>query len=248
MRTFYIDQKGYKWDSLTGLSPYYQITREWQLKNSALSHKTMSIDGENIMVAFEEEASRYVDDPVIRKMIENQITFELAYQDKQANYSHAEFIKNLMQRGMIVIKNVIEPQDFSFDMITKHNGAQAGSKALTKFDKITNKTTIFNQEVKLAADENIIQNKQIGKSFVIKNDEILAIDIKQTTDSMSTVNWSVINVTTGEVVEEWVNAESGFRYIFIPGKKAINHTYKVVINSEQSGTADILMFKYNNVN
>jgi beta-lactamase regulating signal transducer with metallopeptidase domain len=239
---FYIDQDGLKVDVFNRTEPYYMIQREWQQKDTALEQKSVSVEGKTVTVAFTEKTAAYKDDEVIEKMIRNQISFELQYQDKQNRYDHSAFINELIQQGMIVVMGVTEPKDFKFQMWTKENGDQLGRKALTSYDKKDKITNVFNQKILLNQNIDGNQGKQVGSTFTIKSGETLMMDIKKVTDKMPTVNLAIVNVTTGEIVEVMPNITEGSRYIYIPNPLFENHTFKIVMSAEASDSADIEIF------
>jgi beta-lactamase regulating signal transducer with metallopeptidase domain len=239
---FYIDQDGLKVALFNRTEPYYLIQREWQQKDTALEQKSVSVEGKTVTVAFTEKTAAYKDDEVIEKMIRNQIAFELQYQDKQNRYDHSAFINELIQQGMIVIMNVTEPKDFTFQMWTKENGDQTGIKALTSYDKKDKITNVFNGKILLNQNIDGNQGKQVGSTFTIKSGETLVMDIKKVTDKMPTVNLAIANVTTGEIVEVMPNITEGSRYIYIPNPLFENHTFKIVMSAEASDSADIEIF------
>ncbi|NUU63574.1 M56 family metallopeptidase [Paenibacillus agri] len=242
---FCIDANGLKVDYYNRTEPYYMINRSWKLKDNALEQKVLSIDGKNVTVAFTKETAAYQDDSVIEKMVRNQIEYELTYKNTKWNHDHLAFINEVISQGMMVVQNVTEPKDFKFIMSTEKNGDQWGMKPLTRYDAKTKVKSIFNQKVKLAANINGKQGKQIGDSFVIKNGETLAIDFKKTTDSMPQIYFSVINVRTGKPVMDDNYLGSGNRFIFIPGKQSVNSTFKVIMSGEGgSDTGEVEIFTY----
>lgn len=239
---FLIDADGLKVDLFNRTEPYYMIRREWKPQSTDLEQKTLSIEGQTVTVAFAPQAVSYKDDPVIERMIRNQITFELGYQSKKKDYDHSAFIHELIQRGMLVIDEVTEAKDFPFEVWPPNNGDQLGKKPLTRFDKRDKTTGIFNQKVELNRNVDGGQGKQLGNSFILRNGETLVIDVKELTDKMPTVNWAIINVTTGEPVNQMFNAPGGYRYTYTPGRTSLNNTFKVVMSGEKSDLGDIEIF------
>ncbi|MFM9279755.1 M56 family metallopeptidase [Paenibacillus jiagnxiensis] len=239
---FFIDADGLKVDLFNRSESYYKITREWRSKNAGLKQKTLAIEGKTVTVAFSPEAASYKDDPVIERMVRNQISFELKF--KSTKYDHTAFINELIKEGAIIIQSVTEAKNFQFEFRTNNNGDQLGEKPLTRYDKRDKIVNIFNQKVKLNRNIDGGQGKQIGKSFIVKNGETLAIDIKELTDKMPTINWTIINVTTGEAVEERSGAPGGYRYIFTPGKLNANNTFKIIMSGEDSDSAGVEIFTF----
>lgn len=256
----YIDADGRKIGYFNRTEPYYQIAKHWKDKKSAANmiNKTMSIEGHTVTVAFSERAKDYIDDKVIKQMIVNQITFELGYKDPKYKYNHNAFIKELMKRGVYVIEEVITPKQFTYSLSQKKSGAIAGHKMYTSYDKKIKITDIFNGKVKLPktnlnaigeinqAEEALAkQGVQLGASFVIKSGETLAIDMKELTDKMPTINFVIIDETTGKIEEAIFNASFTWsRHIYTPGKKEVNHSFKVVASGEEQDYAGLEIYTY----
>jgi beta-lactamase regulating signal transducer with metallopeptidase domain len=245
--TTYIDVNGRKIDTYNRTEPYYGVEKEWKEKNFAIetmTTKTLSIEGKDVIVAFADQAAAYRDDKVIEKMIRNQITFELSYRDDIFDYDHQAFINQLISRGAYVINEVVTPENFNPFIFHRQNGDFLGEKILTKFDKKEKISDIFNQKTIIPQNIDGHQGAQLGDSFVIGSGETLAIDIKETTDKMPKVNWAIINVTTGELVDWMPSAPGGYRFIYTPREAYANHTFKVIMSGEKSDTAIIEIFTY----
>ncbi len=256
----YIDADGRKIDYFNRTEPYYEISKHWKGKESAANmiNKTMSIKGHTVTVAFSERAKDYIDDKVIKQMIVNQITFDLDYQDPKYKYNHKAFIKELMKRGVYVIEEVITPKQFTYSLSQKTSGAIVGHKMYTSYDKKIKITDIFNGKAKLLkidideinqinqVEETLAnQGVQLGAAFVIKSGETLAIDIKELTDKMPTINLAIIDETTGKVVHLVPHASSTFsRLIYTPGKNEVNHSFKVVASGEEQEHAGLEIYTY----
>ncbi|WP_232699176.1 M56 family metallopeptidase [Brevibacillus daliensis] len=256
----YIDAEGRKIGYFNRTEPYYKIKKYWKDKESAANmiNKTMSIEGHTVTVAFSEHAKDYIDDKVIKQMIVNQITFDLDYQDPKYKYDHQAFIKELMKRGVYVIEEVITPKQFTYRLYQKTSGAIVGHKMYTSYDKKIKITDIFNGKAKLPktnlndigeinqAEETLAkQGVQLGAAFVIKNGETLAIDIKELTDKMPTINLVIIDETTGKIVEAIFNASSTFSsHIYTPGKNEVNHSFKVVASGDEQDHAVLEIYTY----
>lgn len=245
-RPFYIDVTGRKVDLFNRTEAYYRISRQWKPKDTIgdTFTKTLSIEGKAVTVSFAEEVLPYKDDPIIEQMIRNQITFEINYQNEKNPYDHQAFIEELVKQGVYAIEEVVPQEEFQFDYWNKSNGDQIGMKPLTSYDKKTKIADVFNNKTELFKNIDGQQGTQLGESFVIKQGETLAIDIKETTDAMPTINWAIVNATTGETVDWRPNAPSGYRYIFTPGPSSANHTFKVVMSGEDNGSANIEIFTY----
>lgn len=244
---FYIDQDGLKVDLFNRTKPHYQINREWRANDQQFGNavsKVISVEGNEVTVVFSEQASGYKDDKIIEQMIRNQISFELDYQDKNQLYDHGAFIRQLLKQGVYFIHSVTEAKDFQFVERTLKNGDLVGSKPLTGYDQKNKAADIFNDRVEIPKNINGNQGKQLGSPFVIKQGETLAIDIKETTDTMPTLNWAIVNATTGELVNWTPNAQSGYRYIYKPGSQSIGHTFKVVFSGDGTDISSIEIFTF----
>ncbi|GIO48423.1 M56 family metallopeptidase [Paenibacillus azoreducens] len=246
----YIDADGRKIDYFNRTEPYYQIVQHWQEKESAANmlNKTMSIKGQTVTIAFSERAKDYIDDKVIQQMIVNQITFNLDYHDPKYKYNHQAFFNELMKRGVYVIDEVITPKQFTYRLSQNTSGAIVGHKMYTSHDKKIKITDIFDGKAKLPkTNENgeINQGVQLGAAFVIKSGETLAIDIKELTDKMPTINLAIIDETTGKIVDPIFNASSTWsRHIYTPGKNEVNHSFKVVASGEEQDHAVLEIYTY----
>jgi len=249
--TLYIDADGLKIDFYNRAEPYYRIVRHWQDKESAavadMTRKTLSIEGQKVTVAFNDRAKNYIDDKAIQKMIVNQIAFEFTYRNKKTKYDHQMFIHELIKRGVYVIEEVETPKEFKYNLSRTTNGAVVGHKPLTSYDKKNTVTSIFNGKAKLPKsldNGEANQGVQLGSSFTIKSGETLAIDIKELTDKMPTINLSILDETTGEAAASILNASSRNRYIFTPGKNEAHHSFKIVASGEATDKAAIEIFTF----
>lgn len=242
----YIDANGRKIDYYNRTDPYYGIEWGWEEKSAIqkMMHKMLSVEGKNVTVAFTDDAAAYRDDKVIEKMIINQIVFELGYHSKNSDYDHQAFINELINRGAYVIKDVVTPENFKPRVWQNKNGDFLGMKLLTDYDQKNKITDIFKQEITLHKNVNGNQGVQLGDRFVIKHGETLAIDIKETTDKMPTVNLAIINVTTGEFIDWMPGVRGGYRFIYTPREAYANHNFKIVMSGEESDNAYIEIFTY----
>ena len=243
----YIDISGRKIDTFNRTKPYYGVEWEWVESNSInekMISKTMLIEGKELNIAFLDDARSYKDDKVIKKMIENQITYELSHKDKNFDYDHGAFINELINRGLYVVKNVITPDNFKGHEGPNNHGDFITYKLLTEFDKKSKIVSVFNQKVQIPKNINGKQGKQIGHTFIIKEGETLAIDIKETTDKMPKINVGIVNENTSEMVDWLPNAMGGYRYTFKPRRNHVNNTFKVLVSGSESDTAFIDIFTY----
>jgi beta-lactamase regulating signal transducer with metallopeptidase domain len=244
----YIDINGRKIDCYNRTEPYYAVKWNWKAKEdidiSKFEHKTMNIEGKNVIIAFSDKAAAYKDDEVIEKMLVNQITFELGYKDK--DYDHQAFINELINRGVYVIQEVVTADHFGWRYSADQSCGILGSKILTKYDVKDQRTSIFMGKTKLQKNIDGNQGIQIGNSFTIKSGETLAMDIKETTDKMPKVNWAIVDVTIGKTIDWMPNVLSGYRFIYTPNENYKNHTFKVIMSTEgiEGDIVDLELFTY----
>ncbi|WP_159885999.1 M56 family metallopeptidase [Paenibacillus puerhi] len=249
----YIDEYGLKLDSFNRAEPSYKVGIRWKDKNDAsvagMIKQTFSVQDRTVTVAFAEQAAAYKDDNVIKKMVTNQIEFELKYASKRFNYDHTAFIDELIRRGVYVIDEILSPKEFTFHLSQNPNDDITGYKQLTAYDKKAKITDIFNNSVKLpgSVSDRITDGSegvQLGKAFVIPSGETLALDVKETTDVSPTISLAVIDEATGEAVYWNPAARSGIRSIFTPGEANANRSFKIVASGEEEDVARIEIFTY----
>ncbi|ASA20710.1 M56 family metallopeptidase [Paenibacillus donghaensis] len=251
----YIDANGLKIDYYNRTQPYYRITKKWQDNNVDIADSaalTLSVKGRELKVAFAGKAAAYKNDEIIKEMIVNQITFELA------NDNHA-FIDELLQRGVYVIDEVVAAKDFAFQVRTASNNeiitsnpknfGYVGWKPLTDYDAKSETSKLFSGMVTLPAIGNTsdgTEGKVIGKALVLKSGKTLTIDVKETTDLTPTVSLSIVDQTTGELVYWEPAAPSGWRYIYTPSKPYVGHSFKVIASAsgEQQDQVSMEIFTY----
>ena len=254
----YIDANGRKIAVYNRTTPCYGVELGWIAKNSpdlaTMTIKTLSILDTEVTVAFAGDDAAYRDDPVIDKMIRNQITFEeLGYRPTQ--YNHQAFINELISRGAYLIKQVVTPENFKPEVWYAENGDFVGMKILTKFDQKTKIADVLNQRVVIPKNIDGHQGVQIGNNFVIDSGQSLAIDVKETTDKMPQVSLALTDVTTGEPAIYCIpralgglwfpGATGGYRYIYTPRPALAGHTFKVAMSTEEaSDTAATEIFTY----
>lgn len=241
----YIDINGRKIDLYNRIEPYYYVKWNWKAKDSEVKNyvqKTLLIDGKNVTFAFSDKAASYKDDKVIEKMLNNMISFASVYKDKTFHYDYKAFIDELIDKGICVIQEVTTPENFGWRYSgTKDTGFLA-SKVLTKYDRKDKITSVYNGKIRVQVNINGNQGIQIGNSFKIRAGETLAIDIKETTDKMPTVNWAIIDVTAGKTIDWMPNALGGNRFIWTPSDNYVNHTFKIITSTEEM-TGDNAVFE-----
>ncbi|MFD0678277.1 MULTISPECIES: M56 family metallopeptidase [unclassified Paenibacillus] len=257
MRVFatnlYIDENGLKLDSFNRTEPYYKVGILWKDKDDStvadMIKKIFSVQDRTVTVAFADKAAAYKEDNVIKKMITNQIAFELKYSNKKYQYDHTAFIDQVLQRGVYVIYEILAPKEFTFELSKTNNDDITGYKQLTAYDNKAKITDIFNSSLKLPrtiSDESAdgTQGAQLGKSFVMKSGETLAIDVKETTDISPSISLAVIDEATGTAVYWNPAVRSGIRSIFIPGDSNVNRTFKIVASGEEEDKVKVEIFTY----
>lgn len=250
--TLYIDDDGKKLDFYNRTEPYYKVDHHWQDKSSiasGLTTTTLSIQGKTLMVAFADKAAAYKEDKTLNKMIINQITYELSYQNprKTNSYNHQAFINSLIKRGVYVVDEVVTAEHFTYELSQAESGGLIGWKPLTVYDQEEKIKDIFNATVKLPETVdggNVNQGRQLGQPFIIKGGQALAINIRETTDAMPTINLVITDKTTGQVVYWNAAPLGGTRHIYVPGENGAGHTYKVTASGEVADSARIEIYTY----
>jgi len=249
----YIDKHGLKLDYFNRTAPYYKVGIQWMDKAdaaaAALTQIELTIQNRTVTVAFGEQAAAYKDDSVIRKMIASQMKYELTLDDKKLAYDHAAFVDELIRRGVYVIDEVLTPDQFTFRLIQMQNGDTAGYKPLTTYDEKTKITNVFSGIMKLPKSEldpkaDGSGGLQLGKAFVLKSGETLAMDVIETTDHSPTISLAVIDEATERVVYWSPVVTSGTRTIFVPGESSANRSFKIVASGEQKDIAKLNIFTY----
>lgn len=236
--------------------PYYGVDWDWMAKDSdakRYEHKTLTIDGTEVTLAFTDEAKSYMDDEVIGKMVNNVISFASVYKDDMFDYDYKAFIDKLADKGIIVIKRVITPENFGWSWSnTKDTGFWA-SKVLTEHDAEEKITSVYDGNILVPAvvfteDTDGDVGIQVGDSFTIRAGETLAIDIKELTDNMPKINYAIVDLDTGETVDWMPNVLSGIRFVWTPSDKYVDNTFKVMISTSKprnvSDNAVLEIFTY----
>ncbi|WP_240421830.1 M56 family metallopeptidase [Paenibacillus periandrae] len=249
----YIDDTGLKLDYFNRTEPYYKVGILWKDKDDSsvagMTTKTIIVQDRTVTVAFTDKAEAYKEDSVIKKMISNQIAFELKYSNNRYQYDHAAFIDEVIQRGVYVIYEILTPKEFTFNLSKTKSDDVIGYKQLTTYDKKNKITNIFNNSMKLprsVIDENTdgTQGIQLGKAFVMNSGETLALDVKETSDISPSISLSVIDEAAGNLVYWNPAARSGTRSIFTPGESNVNRSFKIVASGEEEDTVKVEIFTY----
>ncbi|WP_156172287.1 hypothetical protein [Paenibacillus dauci] len=241
---FYIDVNGLRIDLYNRTTPYYQIGRQWEPQNESLVQKELMIEGKKVIVGFTDDTRAYLNDPVIEKMVRKQISYELSSQPQWNNQDHQAFINELLKQGMIVIQSVKQPQEFEYNTWSPNKGEVLGEKPITTYDNEPKIQNVIDQKVYLNKAVKEGQGKQIGTSFRMDSGQTLAIQINRTADTMPTLHCRIKDLTTGQWVGEFMNAQSGYRYMYIPNAYSSNHLFKVIMSGESQGWADVEIFTY----
>lgn len=254
---FAIDINGRKTPSTKNRTePYYAVSWDWISKNNKdinYVQKIFSINGTEVTLAFADETQSYIEDDVIEKMITNLISFASIYKDDMFDYDYKSFIDELVDRGIIVIYKVTTPQNFDWSTTHTDNTGFWANKILTNFDTKEKVSSIYDDNILVPAvnltaytDGNI--GTQVGNSFTIKKGETLAIDIKDVSDNMPKINWSIIDQDTGKVIKWIPNTLSGYRFVWTPSDKYVNNTFCVKVSTCKhhniSDNALLEIFKY----
>ncbi len=236
--------------------PYYGIYWDWMpkdSKNGNYVYKTLSIKGTEVTLAFTNETQSYIEDEVIEKMIVNLISFASIYEDEIFDYDYKAFIDQLVNRGIIVIYKVTTPQNFDWCFTNTDSTGFWANKVLTDFDTKEKITSIYDGDI-LVPTVNLTANTdgnvgvQVGDSFTIRAGETLAIDIKDTSDNMSKINWSIVDLDTGKIVNWMPNTLSGYRFVWTPSEKYVNNKFSVKVSTSEprnvSDNAVLEIFTY----
>lgn len=237
---FAIDINGRKTPSTKNRTePHYAVSWDWMSKNiedRSYVQKTLSINGTEVTLAFTDETQSYIGDDVIEKMITNLISFASIYKDEMFDYNYKAFIDELVDRGIIVIHKVTTPQNFGWSTTHTDNTGFWANKLLTNFDIMEKVSSVYNDDILVQAinltaytDGNV--GTQVGNSFTIKKGETLAIDIKNTSDIMPKINWSIVDLDTGKIVNWMPNTLSGYRFVWTPSDEYLNNTFCVKVST-----------------
>lgn len=219
--------------------PYYGVDWDWMAKDSnatSYEHKTLTIDGMEVTLAFTDETKSYIDDEVIEKMVNNVIYFASVYKDDMFDYDYKTFIDELADKGIIVIQKVTAPENFGWSWSSTKDTGFWAEKVLTKYDKNDEITSVYDDKllvpaVDLTEDTDGNVGVQVGNSFTIKSGETLVIDIKELTDNMPKINWAIVDLDTGKTVDWMPNVLSGRRFVWTPSDDYVGHTFKVMIST-----------------
>ena len=204
---YLIDSEGGMLDFYNRQEPYYGVIKFWLPKDRSLNNlweyfeqtefKTMTIGGKELTVCFADGAVPYKDDAVLSKMIEKQILFELNYQDPDHSYNHYEYISEIIDKGVYVIRNVFPKEliksyscfggyygDFTEEAIINDN-------VNTAYIRANRTNTFFSDWFKVPKNTDGNQAQKLCE-VTVKPNECLVIDVKHTTNKMPYINYKLI--------------------------------------------------------
>lgn len=242
---------------LNRTEPYYGVDWGWMAKDNnevkSYAQKALMIDGTAVTLAFTDETKAYMDDEVIEKMVNNVFSFASVYKDDMFDYDYKAFIDELANKGIIVIWEVIAPENFGWSWISTKDTGFWASKVLTEYDAKEKITSIYDSNIFVPAvnftegtDGNV--GVQVGNSFTIKSGETLAIDIKELSDNMPKINWAIVDLDTGKTVDWMPNTLSVYRFVWTPSDKYVNNTFKIMVSTSEprnvSDNAVLEIFTY----
>ena len=261
----YIDQDAKKVTNLNRTEPVYQVQIGWKSKAADLwgaQVKTADVAGRTVSYAFLGEAAQYQDDPILNELVGKQIAFELTYQPdpRYGAYDHTAFISALIDQGVYVFEEVTPAEEFAPIMESTLyvnvpnemggvSGVEAGTIGLKKLTRYTNETKIdetWSGRVQVNQDIDGGQGVALGNGILVAAGQTLAIDIKELTDAMPTINVAIWDDTANTAVDWMPNLASGHRYYYTPGEIDAGHRYRVVVSTAetQGDIADIDVYTY----
>lgn len=247
---YYIDEHGLEIKGGNKNEVAYGVRLFWRennKENSSLIQKTVTVQGRQVRVGFTEQALPYKDDKVIDQMVKTQISFELGLgrNSLSGDYNHTAFVDELIKRGIYVIAQVVEPRDIEPDFNHAVDGTYAyGNKILTKYDKKEKIKNIFNQKIKMAANINGSQGRQLGEPFALQEGETLAIDLKEGSKEIDRINWAIVDADTGDTILWMPNAPVRERWMFIPFEGQIGKRVAIRVSAQETGECDFEVFTY----
>lgn len=244
----YIDGDGKKVTYFNRTEPVFKVIPGWVEKGSDLGAapvKTLQAGGKTITVAFPGDTAKYCDDPVINKMVQTQMDFEFVYQD--AEYDHQAFISALANQGVYVFKKIIPAGEFEPESESPTgSGGTIGLRVLTKYDQKAKLYDVWNGRAKVNVNLDGNQGVQLGNDFTLGQGQTVAVDIKELTDAMPTMNVAIWDADTAATVDWIPNLSSGHRFYFTPGVNEAGHRFRIIVSTgENTGDyADINVFVY----
>lgn len=270
-RYYLIDSDGYMIDVYNRAEPYYGVIKFWRAKSNSFEDfekkefTTLTIADKEVTVCFADGAIAYKDDSVIRKMIENQINFELSYNSPLYDYDHNAYISEIIKNGVYVIRNVFPKEKIqSYSYFGGHYGDFTEEAIIA--DNVNNialqkrrANTYFKDSVLLHKNTDGNQAVKICEATVHK-DECLIIDVKNTTNKMPYINYKLIakdglqtysvlsnngaTVQPSEAAEVFMMNVGGTRRNYIPygfiGNQGI--TYEIWASGCETDYADIEIY------
>ena len=242
-RYYLIDSDGYMIDVYNRKEPYYGVIKFWRSKSDSFNDfekkefTTLKIADQEVSVCFADGAVPYINDSVIRKMIENQINFELSYKSPFNDYDHNAYISEIIEKGVYVIRNVFPKEEIqSYSCYGGHYGDFTEEPII---ENNVNNIALQNRRTDTYFKDNMLipkntdgnQAAKVCEVTVHKN-ECLVIDVKNTTDKMPYINYKLIakdglptysalsqdgsTVQPGETAEVFMMNIGGTRRNYIP--------------------------------
>lgn len=273
---YLIDSEGSMLDFYNRQEPYYGVIKFWLPKdrtsNSSWNYleqiefKTMTISGKEVTVCFADDAISYQNDPVLAQMIEKQILFELNYQSSDLGYNHYDYISEIIDRGVYVIRSVFPKESIqSYSCYGGHYGdfteeAIIEENVNNAYIQANRRNTFFND--RLLVPKNIDGNQAQKLCEVTVNpNECLILDVKSTTNKMPYVNYKLIakdglpyysvlskngsTVQPGEAAEVFMMNVGGSRRNYFPfHNDSSGVTYEVWVSGPESDYAELDIYTY----
>ncbi len=270
---YLIDDSGSMVDIYNRKQPHYAVIKYWLTKdqtNDNWDHfertefRTMDIAGKELTVCFADRGADYADDEVIRRMIQKQIEFELSYVNPYYEYDHKEYISQLMEWGVYVIRGVFPKEEIQSWSWFGGNYGDFTEEPIIE-DNINNRIIQENRaETAYSGDflvpENVDGNQARKLCEVtVDTDESLIIDIKRATDNMPYVNYKLIakyglpyysqqsmngsSVQPGEAAETFIMNPGGMRRNYLPFNNTGQPlTYEIWVSGPECDYADIEVY------
>lgn len=245
----YVDADGKKVSYYNRTEPVYMVITGWLERGTDLNGaplKTLSVDGRDVLVAFSGDTAKYQDNDILEQMVVKQIRFESTYQGR--GYDHPAFANTLIERGIYVFENVTPASEFEpqAEWAAGSGTGTLGLRMLTRYEAKQPIGDIWNGRVMVNKNIDGRQGVQLGEAAVLAG-QTLAIDVRETTDTMPTINVAIWDVDTGLAIE-WMPNMTGNRFYFTPNEHGAGHRYRVVVSTEEAAgdIANLHVFTYQN--